>query len=149
MDISSTAQTATPVVAASLPWWHYLVTFVVGIFAKPIATKALELKPAVTNIVTKAEALAPVAETIATLAGQPALAGGIEAAAAIAKQVASVTDPNQLAALAVMHAQALAAAGAPPALAPSAPVEAPQEAAPAPQTPQAPAAAQQAAQARP
>ena len=161
MDLTSTAQTAAPIAAAAAPWWHYVLTSIATLFCAPfakpvltaVASKAASIvgSTQVQNVVKEAEALAPAAATIATLAGQPALAGGIETAAAIAKQVSTLTNPDQLATLAVMHAQALAAAGAPPmpVLAPQAPADAPQEAALAPQAAQALAPPQAPAQARP
>lgn len=124
MDITSTAATnIAPAIAASLPWWHYLLAAIAGMFVTP-AVKPVMLagaqkvtdaigSPQVQNALKQAEALAPAASTVAVLSGNPALAGGIEAAAKVVDAISKTTDPNQLAALAVVHAQTLAAASAP------------------------------------
>ena len=131
MDITSTAQVAAPVVAATLPWWHYVVAILAGVFVSPFAKPAIATgaqkvvdtinSPQVKDAIKSAQALAPAAETVAILSGNPALAGGIEAANKVVDAIGKTTNPDQLAALAVVHAQTLAAAAAPaPTLAPGA-----------------------------
>ncbi len=107
--MTDTAQVigAVAVAATSPSWWHVLGGFIAGILT---AKKAPD-KVAATEAAIKA--IAPDAATIATLAGQPALAGGIEMASKIVDSMNNTQNPAQLAALVAAHSQALAAAGAP------------------------------------
>jgi hypothetical protein len=109
--MTDTAQVIATAATASLPWWHYLITALLG-WAVPAAVAKSGVT--VSGVVGKAQALAPAAETIATLAGQPALAGGIEMASKAIDAINRTQDPAQLAALVAVHAQSLAAAGEPP-----------------------------------
>lgn len=117
MDITGTAQTVTAAATAAhgFGWLHLVGAWVVGLFTKFAAQKlASGITPTqVQNVAADVKALAPAAEAVATLAGQPALAGGIELASKAVDAMSKTTDPNQLAALAVAHAQALAAAADP------------------------------------
>ncbi len=120
MDVSSTAQTApiaATLAAATLPWWKAIIGAVIGWFGHKYAPavqqglNSAQVKTALQDV----KALAPAAEAVATLSGNPALAGGIESASKIADAVSQTQDPTQLATLAIMHAQALAAAAPAPA----------------------------------
>ena len=110
MDITSTAQAVTPVtaaIAASIPWWSLLLAALFGV-------GVAKVNPATIQAAGKeAVSLEPAAATVATLAGQPALAGGLDAAAKVVDAMTKTTDPAQLAALTLTHGQLLAAAGAP------------------------------------
>lgn len=106
MDLTPTAQIQpiTAAIAASVPWWKLLLAAIFGFGVGKVNATTLQ------SAAKQAVSLAPAAETVATLAGQPALAGGIEAAAKVVDAISKTTDPAQLAALTVAHAQALAAA---------------------------------------
>lgn len=119
MDVTSTAQVITQAASNSVPWWTTILAALFG-WALPAAIQknpalAQNAANAIKNVAAEGAKLAPAAEMVATLSGNPALAGGIEAASKIAAAVTTTTDPGQLATLAVMHGQALAAASTPPA----------------------------------
>lgn len=116
-DITGTAQVAVQAIANQAPWWHYVIAALFG-WALPAAIQknpvtAQGAVNAIKGAAKEVSTLAPAVAMAGTLSGNMALAGGAELAGKIADQVGKTQDPNQLAALAVMHGQALAAAAAP------------------------------------
>ena len=123
MDITSTASAiaAAPAAAASTSWVQLLIAALFGWALPKAIAKDPNIGAQVKSAAGEAVKLAPDAAAVATLAGQPALAGGIEAASKVITAITTTTNPAQLAALVAAHAQTLAAAGAPPAPAPATP----------------------------
>ena len=111
--MTDTAQVIAPIVTAATPWLQWLVAALLGWAIPKAVAKDPQLGAQVKAAAGTVVKFAPEASTIAALAGQPALAGGIEAAGKVVAAMTTTTDPNQLAALTVAHAQTLAAAGEP------------------------------------
>jgi hypothetical protein len=117
MDLTATAQAADAVVAIT-PYHATWLAALLGVLFGWAVPKAIAKDPNLGAQLKSAAGagakLLPDAAVVATLAGQPALAGGLEAASKIAQSLTTTTDPAQLQALVQVHAQTLAAAGAPP-----------------------------------
>lgn len=80
-SLTPTAAAAPGALSGPVNWFHVVISFIVGLFTIPAVKKATAgvTPQEIAGVAKTADALAPVAEEAATLAGQPALAAGIAA----------------------------------------------------------------------
>src|ERR1019366_7796376 len=95
MDITTTAATiaAAPAAVAGTSWLHLLIAALFGWGLPQGIPKDPNIGAQLKSGVAVAAKLAPDAAVVATLAGQPALAGGLEAAGKIAQAMTTTSDP--------------------------------------------------------